>query len=71
MTVPAGYAGPPATRFPELDGAQRAGALAATALDCGPPLERAEGASHTRVTLARAPAAEVRVDPAGRPRIRG
>lgn len=71
MTVPAGYAGPPATRFKELDGAQRAGALAATALDCGPPLERAEGASHMRATLARAPAAEVRVDPAGRPRIRG
>ncbi|APT91089.1 hypothetical protein CSPHI_08715 [Corynebacterium sphenisci DSM 44792] len=71
MTVPEGYAGLLATRFPGLDEAQRAEVLAATALDSGLPLDRAEGASHMRVNLARALAAEVEVAPDGSLRIRG
>nr|WP_255549562.1 phosphatase PAP2 family protein [Corynebacterium sp. TAE3-ERU12] len=66
VTVPAGYEGLLETRFPELTDAQRVEVLARTAIDSGYPLDRTDGkASHMRINLARALAAEVTVNADG------
>lgn len=66
VTVPAGYAGLLATTHPDLTDEQRNRVLAATSIDSGYPLDRTDGrASHVRINMAAAMAADVTVNPDG------
>lgn len=66
VTVPAGYAGLLATTHPQLTDEQRVKVLEATAIDSGYPLDRTDGrASHVRMNMAAAMAANVTVNADG------
>lgn len=66
VTVPQGYAGLLATTHPQLTDEQRVKVLEVTAIDSGFPLDRTDGrASHLRMNMAAAMAADVTVNADG------